>query len=211
LKNQTQSPFLRLPKNVREMIYKRALGGHTIDIIFTTYLKLARDDDLVDRVPYFKYDSVVSKLTTVNGISHLEKTRGMSLLNGVCRQLDRETSTLAYNYNNIRFRTHNTMFNFIAMERRLRTKQLHAIEKLFVRQDLPDPIVLALMPNLKRVCLIVLEREEVSLKQQKLNDWNPPTRGWYDVVEDSNGRRKLEKEQQVWGGWVNYGKSKKSY
>jgi hypothetical protein len=183
------------------MIYEHALGGQSIDIYYTSYKKISRDNDLVDRVRYFKYDCAVFKITAVNGKSQVEKTRGMTLLNGLCRQLHRETSTLVYKYNDIRFRTHLAMFNFIAMERRLRTKQLNVIEKLYVRQDLPDPLTLALLPNLKRVFLIVRDHEKIPLAQQKLNDWNPPAGGWYDVVEDSNGRRKLEKEQKVWGGW----------
>ena len=193
-KNQLDSAFLQLPGEMRIMIYEFALGGHTIEIFFRSYTKKEHEDGRVDRVPHFKYGSIVHSeirdRSEKNSLSGIHRARGMSLLNGVCRQLYLETSTLPYKLNDIWFRANNTMFNFIVMERRLRSAQLGAITELTVHHDLPGQSVLALMPNLKRVHLI----SESALTFRKAHEWSPPSVGSYRVVEGRKGRE-LERER----------------
>ncbi|KAF2692051.1 hypothetical protein K458DRAFT_286252 [Lentithecium fluviatile CBS 122367] len=194
--NQANSSFLCLPPNVRQRIYEHALGGHSITILYKCYGSV---DDKVS-VPLFKYYSQVLKRfhdpSRQNDTPRLEKRRSLSLLNGVCRQLYNETSTLPYKLNDIKFRTHNTMFNFFVMERRLSPYQLEAITELTVREELPGPAVLTLLPNLQRVKLLV---DETALPVLA-GDRRPPSIGFYRVVQGTKGRR-FEKEQQTWTGY----------
>ena len=206
-KNQADSSLLRLPKNVRKKIYQLALGNHDIEIFFRNYRAINYNNGRVDRVPHFKYGSIVCKEirrpSSRNTLPRIEKTRGMSLLNGVCRQLYLETATLPYELNNITFRAPNAMFNFIFRECRLTTQQLEAITELTVQQDLPGQSVLTLLPNLKRIRLLAEEqdREKKSYPycKKNLTEWTPPSGGLYHVVEGRKGR-KLEQES-TWTGY----------
>jgi hypothetical protein len=195
---------------VREKVYQLALGGHKIEIFFRSYMKVkTHNEGRVDRTPHFRYASVVCKEIrdprSRKALPRVDKTRGMSLLSGVCRQLYLETATLAYKLNDFTFRTHNTMFNFIFRERRLRPQQLEAITELTVKQDLPSEAVLSLLPNLRRVQFLAEEQTDekkpFSLRQKRMADWSPPSGGWYRVVEGRKGR-KLEKELPYKKNWL---------
>lgn len=93
---------------------------------------------------------------------------GMSLLNGVCRQLYNETYTLPYSLNHICFESANHLFNFIVVENRLSHWQRAGITQITVKYDLPVPSVLVKLPKLTRVRLMC-----------------PPSwkdGGWWDVI-----------------------------
>jgi hypothetical protein len=158
-------------------------------------------------VPCFKYGSMVCRAmrgpTNRNALPRIEKSMGMSLLSGVCRQLYHETATLPYKLNSITFCAPNAMFDFIFRERRLSTQQLEAIAEVTVKQDLPCQSVLALLPHLKRVRLLEDEQEKdkktCTFKSKKVDEWSPPSGGWYRVVEGEKGR-KFAKEL-TWTGY----------
>lgn len=110
------------------------------------------------------------------------RSKGMALLNGVCRQLYLETSTLPYQLNNIAFKSYNVMFNFLVMEHRLTLKQREVITELSVFDKLPAPNILAMLPNLQRV------RVEGYEAKQEL--WR--------VEDHEQGKRLVEEEAHWW-------------
>jgi hypothetical protein len=154
----------------------------------------------VDRLPVFKYRSIVTKEyhhpSGRASLSRVEKTLGMSLLSGVCRQLYVETSTLPYELNDIGFRTHNSMFNFFYAEKRPSRRQRNAITHVSVTDELPVPVVLARLPNLQRVHLVGEEKKNMYAANTKrsADEYVPPSCGWYRVVKGRKGPT-LEKEQ----------------
>ncbi|OAL56756.1 hypothetical protein IQ07DRAFT_17259 [Pyrenochaeta sp. DS3sAY3a] len=165
-KNQETSPFLRLPEGVRNRIYELALGGKTINIDFETYRDVRDGAKVQDTVPVFKYHSVVYD-DTINPYmkkfkrANVKATKGLTLLNNVCRQMYVETATLPYKLNLLSFGSYNTMFNFLAMERRLNRKQLDAITKIVLPDGLPATNILKHLRNLERV-YIGVERPKLA-------------------------------------------------
>lgn len=98
----------------------------------------------------------------------VKATKGLTLLNNICRQMYIETATLPYSLNLLSFGSYNTMFNFLAMERRLNRKQLDAITKIVLSDALPQTNMLKHLRNLERVYL--------GVEQGNL------AKGWYYVV-----------------------------
>lgn len=172
-KNQETSPFLRLPGEVRNRIYGHVHGGKTINIGFETYRDVRDGDKVLDTVPVFKYNCVVYHATINPYMEKVKRpkvkaTKGLTLLNNICRQMYIETATLPYSLNLLSFGSYNTMFNFLAMERRLNRKQLDAITKIVLSDALPQTNMLKHLRNLERVYL--------GVEQGNL------AKGWYYVV-----------------------------
>lgn len=167
LSNQSNSPFLRLPAEIRNSIYEEALGGNTILIGYRTYKSSSHRV-----VPVFKYDCTVYS-TKTNPFkkymsAHVKVSAGFTLLNSVCRQLYLETETLASRLNRLAFTTHNVMANFLLFEQRLSLPQCQAIKELVLREP-PGPNIMRYLPNLERVYL-------------HLDTSHNMTNGWYLVV-----------------------------
>jgi hypothetical protein len=150
--NQANSPFLRLPGEIRNRIYEYALGGNTINIGYQTY-----HSSYEKVVPVFKYHCTVFS-ERVNPYkdrqnARVNTSRSFTLLNNICRQLYLETTALPYKLNTIAFDSHNTMINFILIERRLSPQQRHALTQLFLPNDIPGANMLTFLPNLEKVFL----------------------------------------------------------
>jgi hypothetical protein len=163
--NQANSPFLQLPENVRSLIYTYALGGKTINISYETYRTTAhptKSKRVQEVVPVFQYQCKVydgrrNPFTTISQPWMKPPATSLTLLNGVCRQMYKETATLPYQLNIIAFDSHNVMFNFLFMEKRLRVQQLDAFEELMLPETLPGSNALARLRNVDRVCLGVAQ------------------------------------------------------
>ncbi|KAF2643006.1 hypothetical protein P280DRAFT_467113 [Massarina eburnea CBS 473.64] len=162
--NQDQSPLLRLPQHVQSLIYDLVLGNKTIIIKYQTYRIERRRQRVLSCTPVFKYHSIVLDHPTMipfrdQLLAGVTESSGMTLLNGVCRQLYVETSALPYK-NRIAFWSHNIMFNFLFMEKRLNRRQCEAITAIYIREDTPAPCLLKMLPNLSRIHLSASEHAE---------------------------------------------------
>ncbi|KAF2438929.1 hypothetical protein P171DRAFT_423404 [Karstenula rhodostoma CBS 690.94] len=181
--NQTSSPLLRLPANVRRSIFEYVLGGNSIEFGFVTYLVHKTADRKNVHIPYFQYTSNVYpsgplgiQCNPFHGAPlplHSDPdTMGMTLLNGVCRQLYCETYTVPYALNDFYFNSGNALFNFLVKEDRLQPQQRQAIESIVVLHTLPSQSVLDKLPNLQQVRLMA---PNVHFEL-----------GYYKVVQDGN-------------------------
>ncbi|KAH7402699.1 hypothetical protein BKA66DRAFT_7035 [Pyrenochaeta sp. MPI-SDFR-AT-0127] len=181
--NQSNSPFLWLPEDVRNIIYEYALGGYTINIEFETYRTTYQSNKPQQVTPIFKYHCTTFNrhLNPYNSISvgkpDIRTSNSFTLLNRVCRQLYVETSTLPYKLNMLSFGSHNVMFNFLFMEHRLSRQQLDAITKLVLPDALPQPNILTYLRNLERV-FIGIEQDHQA-------------KGWYLVVRGEGEEPRL--------------------
>ncbi|KAH8723969.1 hypothetical protein GQ44DRAFT_709430 [Phaeosphaeriaceae sp. PMI808] len=178
--NQTNSPFLRLPREIRDQIYEYALGGQTIRIGYVTYRSIARPNRVKQMVPVFRYRCTVFSGLVNPFMDHLpariKTSRGFTLLSNICRQLYIETAPLPFQLNYIAFTSHNIMVNFF-MEQHISDEQLNAITVLILPNEVPGPNVLNLLPNLQKVFLAV---------DQELNN-----KGWFKVIRRDQEGPKL--------------------
>ncbi|RYO12183.1 hypothetical protein AA0121_g9318 [Alternaria tenuissima] len=185
--NQANSPLLQLPEDVRNLIYKHVLGGRTINISYENYRTTydpTKPKRAQDVVPVFKYRCTVfdgkrNPYTAVAAQPWLKPPTTFTLLNGVCRQMYEETATLPYQLNLIAFDSHNIMFNFLLLEKRLRLEQLDALTEFMLPETLPGSNTLACLRNVERVFLGVAQEGRV--------------RGAYRVVRTEGEEPRLTK------------------
>jgi hypothetical protein len=189
--NQSHSPLLRLPWELRNRIYDLVLGGKTICIEFKTWRKVEKNRH-TELVPHFEYYYKIMNARTnpwapylTNPIQQSEGLSGIfTLLNGVCRQFYQETAVLPYKLNRWAFVNHLTMWNFLVVDRRLTRAQREAIEELIVSDHLPQQNLLDLLTGLKKAFLAC-----------PLRDDDRGIKGWHSVEESRKGR-KLVKDQK---------------
>ena len=190
--NQTRSPFLRLPQEVRARIYIYTLGGNTITIGYETYRtsKEASSPAAQKVHPIFRYRSAVYSAHNLNPFKpqppFIKKTHGLSLLNGICRQLYLETATLPYTLNTLAFSSHNILANFFLFEQRLTREQCDAITSVTLSDALPMPNLLVYLSGLQKVVLV--------------DDLPGHPRGTYKVTRVKGKPPKLLNVRHVWGG-----------
>lgn len=188
--NQSNSPFLRLPREVRSRIYEYALGGKTIIIGYETYrtVESASEPDRI--ISVFRYCCAVHSKRNVNPfkkqLPYINVSHGYTPLNNICRQLYNETSVLPYTLNTLAFSTHNTMFNFLFLEQRLSREQRDAITSITLHDALPMPNLLTFMRNLQKVELT--------------DDLPGNSKGSYKVTRVKGKAPKLLNTRHVWGG-----------
>ncbi|KAF2132417.1 hypothetical protein P153DRAFT_429557 [Dothidotthia symphoricarpi CBS 119687] len=192
--NQSNSPLLRLPANVRERIYKHVLGGNTINICYKTYqLDRTGYDKPPILSPVFKYHCTVfkGKASPYKQTEQpwIKTSTGFTLLNGVCRQLHQETSIMPYELNVIAFDSHLTMWNFLFMENRLSRKQRHAITHLMLPDAQPQANMLTYLPNLAKFFLG---------RQITMEDHTQLANGWYKVIRLDGREPKLVHSRNIW-------------
>ncbi|KAI8937722.1 hypothetical protein NX059_005422 [Plenodomus lindquistii] len=179
--NQSDSPLLQLPAEVRNTIFKYVLGGNTINIDYETYRNTSDYKQPTTSVPIFKYHCTVydrpANPFKIKPSSNEIITRGYFLLNNICRQLYVETATLPYSLNMIAFSSSSVMFNFLYHEQRLSRQQRDAITRLV----LPDGILQQnMLSDLGGLLEFFLGR--------KVDD---DAKGWYTVVRREGCRPKL--------------------
>jgi hypothetical protein len=175
--NQSNSPFLRLPAEIRNQIYEYALGFQTITIGYETYRSSYEESK-----PVFRYRSTVFNHITnpfkERQQSYVKVSKGFTLLNNTCRQMYIETSVLPYKLSTIAFDSYNIMVNFLLHEQRLSRPQRHGFKQIVVRHDLPAANMLTYLPNLERV---FLGGQQAHSKPS----------GWYMVVRPDGEKPKL--------------------
>lgn len=150
--NQQESPFLKLPAEIRNQIYEETLpDGDTVLIDYETYRNNGNKS-----LPVFKYRcQCFSPSTDPFQYRYYETdiSRKVTLLSGVCRQFYLETAVLPFKLNVIAFSSHNVMTNFLLLEQRLSHQQRYAITALLLRDNLPGATVLMYLPNVQEVML----------------------------------------------------------
>jgi hypothetical protein len=188
--NQSTSPLLRLPGELRNRIYELVLGGKTICVEFKTWHNLERNGHTALDCQ-FKYHYKVMNAKTNPWAPYISTaiqqseglSRNFTLLNGVCRQLYQETAVLPYKLNRWAFANHLTMWNFLVVERRWTRAQRESIEELVVSDHLPQANLLELLTGLKKALLA-----------SPLTAENRAIKGWHSVEKSEQGR-KLVKDQ----------------
>lgn len=172
---------MQLPGEIRNRIYEYAIGCNIIHIDFETYRSLYEDDKPYPVIiPIFKYHLNVYTPRTNPFIEKQQPTvrlsKEITLLNNVCRQMYLETAVLPFKLNLISFDSHNTMFNFLYMEKRLSRAQRGAITQVALPFTLLEPNMLTYLPNLERVLVGV---------EHHLH------KGWYKVIREEGEEPKL--------------------
>lgn len=188
--NQSKSPFLRLPEEVRTQIYTYILGGQTICIGYETYRQRETAGKLPTVVPSFRYACAVYNKRNVNPfgsqLPFVSVVYKYTPLNNICRQLYCETATLPFALNTLAFSTHNVMFNFLYREQRLSREQRDAITSITLQRELPTANFLVYMRNLQKVVLT--------------DDAGKNPKGSYKVTRVKGKAPKLLNTRHVWGG-----------
>ncbi|KAF2856745.1 hypothetical protein T440DRAFT_462971 [Plenodomus tracheiphilus IPT5] len=178
--NQTNSPLLQLPAEVRTKIFEYALGGNTIHIDYETYRTTSKMHKPKTSVPIFKYRcTVYDRRTNPFKMQSPQETvtTHYCTLNNICRQFYIETAHLPYKLNMISFGSASIMFNFLYQEQRLSRKQRDAITELV----LPDVLLQQNMLNdLRGLRKFYLGRT-----------MNANVKGWYTVVRREGCAAKL--------------------
>ncbi|KAH7406085.1 hypothetical protein DE146DRAFT_433299 [Phaeosphaeria sp. MPI-PUGE-AT-0046c] len=183
LANQSKSPFLRLPAEIRNRIYEGALGGNTIVIGYETY-----NSSPYKVVPVFKYNCTVYGARTDPFMerqnARIKISKGFTLFNSVCRQIYLETNVLVLKLNLLAFMNYNVMVNFLLLEQRFSLNQRLVIKELALF-DMPGSNILTFLPNLEQVFL----GRQLSYTIRK---------GWYRVVRSEGVAPKLEPKTLVY-------------
>lgn len=149
--NQTTSPLFNLPGEIRNQIYDYNLGGDkTILIGYTTW-------DMQTRQPVFRYYSFIfnKPLNPFSEQCQRPKfcTRGMTLLNGVCRQLYHETAVLPYLLNRWAFDCNDTLFTLIRSNR-VPKLQWKGIKYLILPDEQPGLNLIKFMDGVETVVVV---------------------------------------------------------
>ncbi|KAF2251348.1 hypothetical protein BU26DRAFT_592469 [Trematosphaeria pertusa] len=167
-RNSTDSPLLRLPGELRDRIFRLAIGGHVIAVT-----RDGRGIQLLDPVSTKKYRPATATRGTKSShrgrarflqgerIPGAERVSRIFTLAFVCRQIHSESQLLPYKHNIFHF---DTPWSFGSFTKRLSTPQRQAIfsvsvggdyiiEKILFprrRAGLRPPTVYPIVPNLKR-------------------------------------------------------------
>ncbi|KAF1934374.1 uncharacterized protein M421DRAFT_503 [Didymella exigua CBS 183.55] len=188
--NQSKSPFLRLPEEVRARIYAYILGGRTITIGYETYRRVEAVDEAAKAVPIFRYCCAIYSQRNVNPFGNqppfVNVMYKYTPLNNICRQLYHETATLPFMLNTLAFSTHNVMFNFLYLEQRLSREQRDAITSITLQNALPMANFLVYMRKLQKVVLV--------------DGFADNQKGTYKVTRVKGKAPKLLNTRHVWGG-----------
>ncbi|KAF2182931.1 hypothetical protein K469DRAFT_751818 [Zopfia rhizophila CBS 207.26] len=134
-RNQESSPFLRLPAEIRCMIYEYLLTGKTIYIVSnggTKYKKCFRCVVYSQGVNPFD-----ARLQCETTRPPFEKC--MTFLSVACRQLYKETALLPYKHNTWAFESSYTFLKFIGREGPLPHPHRRSLRSLFLRKLPTEP------------------------------------------------------------------------
>ena len=143
MRNKALSPFLKLPAEIRQIIYEYALGGRCILVKHKPHKWNRRQKDGTTAWVYTikggfhctTYDEQVNPFTVAAFPSNAPaERRGFRLLSPVCRQLYQETATLPFELNVLAFENSYVLNRYIVKERRLSLPLRRAIRTLFVQR-----------------------------------------------------------------------------
>lgn len=138
-RNSAESPLLRLPAEIRVMIWRYVLGGNTILMKFKLdeFKKLRLETNVSDRKAFMGMKGRFSCLTFEGHVdpffekSYRNYTKGFTLLNGVCRQLYKETALLPYQLNAWASMNNYVFWRYTVKKKRLLTLQRKAIMRYY--------------------------------------------------------------------------------
>lgn len=130
-RNQESSPFLRLPAEIRCMIYESLLGGKTI------YVKSRPKADTTLSRKGFQCVVYHQGVNPYDAELQCEKKRppfekGMTLLNTVCRQFYKETALLPYKRNTWAFAYRRVFLDFAGPRGPLPPPHRKSLRSLFL-------------------------------------------------------------------------------
>ncbi|ORY10658.1 hypothetical protein BCR34DRAFT_566509 [Clohesyomyces aquaticus] len=178
--NQSSSPFLHLPAEVRNLVYELVFGKGQILVNYQTYqwvTKAIGGKESYELVKVFKYRYTVYPMSAdlINGthIKGIAASKVFTPMNLVCRQLWYETATLPFKLNRWLFTTHQLMMNFLWFEKKLQRHQRRSMATMFVASQLPSKTMVQWMGGLKKIYLVEGIFEQHS--------------GWYEVKEGEKG------------------------
>ncbi|CAA9956800.1 hypothetical protein PTMSG1_00408 [Pyrenophora teres f. maculata] len=123
-RNMTESPFLRLPAELRNMIYEFAVAGHII-LIETELMTTKRLRNGLFTARAHKPDEKINGRWASDG----KRVYPLFAFDLVCRQIRAETSLLQYRTNYFHFDTHEDLEFFSTQ---LTSTQLHAITDISI-------------------------------------------------------------------------------
>ena len=143
IRNRTLSPLLKLPPEIRQIIYEYALGDQCILIKYKPHKwSRGQKDGTTGWVHTVQggfhcttYDRQVNPFTVAAFPTNAPaERRGFRLLSPVCRQLYQETATLPFELNVLAFENGYVLNRYIMKERRLSLPLRRAIRTLFVQR-----------------------------------------------------------------------------
>ncbi|KAF3767953.1 hypothetical protein M406DRAFT_329002 [Cryphonectria parasitica EP155] len=152
--NQSRSPLLRLPYELRLQIYELLLGDRQIHIRFVPWQYKRRvkrgNTDKETVKGHFRYEVLPKRQDPwASGVNQLWENAATSLqaagarltlLSGVCRQLYDETALLPQKLNIWSFESMHMMERYILKDNRMHLHQRKAIEVLYCREKLPKDV-----------------------------------------------------------------------
>lgn len=157
--NRSQSPFLRLPYELRLHIYKLLLGNRQVHIRFVPWRQHKRQTkngiictdtvkgrfvhDILDK-GQDPWGKEVDTLRIASLSRHCEGTvtgtQRLTLLSGVCRQLYHETALLPHCLNTWSFENMHVMDKYIIKENKMPLQQRRAIRTLWCKERIPKAL-----------------------------------------------------------------------
>lgn len=181
--NETQSPLLRLPAELRWAIYEHMLGDKTICVRFASHKWTKSQRSGTKQWVYETHGGF--HCTVFNGreanpfllgSGKSIGTGGFTLLSGVCRQLYQETATLPFQLNTLAFESPLVMERYLMKERRLSLPLRRAIKTLFVRVDRPPKTIEKYLGSLNTVrvdvgkCIIEYDLRNCKKRKIKIGE-----------------------------------------
>ncbi|KAH8882949.1 hypothetical protein GQ53DRAFT_883776 [Thozetella sp. PMI_491] len=137
--NRDDSPFLRLPPEIRNRIYELLLSVGQINVHYVPWVHKSKTQSTKGgfgcQLLRREQNPFTPKRDGQPGAG-AGRIRGLTLLSGVCRQLYHETVLLPYQLNAWSFENNYVMERFVLKERRLSRFQRRAIHTLYVKDGL---------------------------------------------------------------------------
>lgn len=155
--NRKQSPFLRLPYELRLHIYELVLGDRQIHIRFvpwrtnkrrtkngTVYTDTVKGrfhyDILEKRQDPWSIEAEMLRKAALDRDDDDDDDSRLTLLSGVCRQLYHETALLPHRINTWSFESMHVMEKYIIKENRMPLQQRRAIHTLWCKERIPKAL-----------------------------------------------------------------------
>ena len=138
--NQQCSPLLRLPPELRSLIYDYVLAGHHIHVLYRPWVRRWRKKNFqrfeeVTRGGFHCQTTPDPRLRPSKSMSRRLQQRGFTLLSPVCRQLYRETPLIPYQRNVWSFENYYVLNRYVLKENRLPLLQRRAIRSVMYPFD----------------------------------------------------------------------------
>lgn len=151
--NRAQSPFLRLPYELRLLIYELVLGHRQIHIRFVPWRQhkhhtkngAVYTDTVKGRFHHEILDQrqdpwAIEAERLPRATLPCQEDNSLTLLSGVCRQLYHETALLPYRLNTWSFENMHVMGKYIIKENKMPLQQRRAIHTIWCKERIPKAL-----------------------------------------------------------------------